>query len=370
MEFSINISRANAMISQFEAEKNKLNNYRSSVQSVIANCPLSGSTKTAVIRALKTAEGNMEDESQSLLAMKTALGQIIADYLAVEEKLAGTAADLSGSASADGAQESGGTAVDGSSDEEETSDSLWNWSDLWSLIGKMGIGGGLIAAIGQLLTGGDAVTSVLKSLKSLASVVDSTAKNGLSWEMLFGLNAKITESTPTTFWGNLADQAEKLNFSNAETVTDKISVGAKYAGYLLTGAITTYDNFTDPENTTLWRKMAESVGETAFKIGEGILVSAAVTTAFAAIAAAAVGAPVIAAGAGTAIVIGGTTAVIMIGIDKAFEYFTGKDAAEWVSDTIIDGAVSAANYVGDKAQQVKDAVSGWWSSFTGSIAWG
>ncbi len=359
MEFSINISRANAMISQFEAEKNKLNNYRSSVQSVIANCPLSGSTKTAVIKALKTTAGNMEDESQSLLTMKTALEQIITDYLAVEEKLAGTAADLSGGASADGAQESGGTGGDGSSD-EETSDSFWSWSDLWSLLGKTGIGGGLIAAIGQLFTGGDAVSSVLKSLKSLTSVVDSTAKNGLSWETLFGLNAKITESTPTTFWGNLTDQAEKLKFSNAETVSDKISVGAKYAGYLLTGAITTYDNFTDPENTTFWRRAAESVGETAVKVGEGMLISAGVTTAFVAVGL--TGAPVL--------VVGGGTAGGMIGIDAAVEYFTGKDAAEWVSDTVIDSAVSVANYVGDKAQQAKDAVSGWWSSFTGSIAWG
>ena len=86
---------------------------------------------------------------------------------------------------------------------------------------------------------------------------------------MLGLN--VDKKAGGTFIENLQKQVDKLKWSKADKVGDKIAVGAKWAGYGLTLLTTGYDNFTDESNTTFGRKLAETIGETGVKIGEGIV---------------------------------------------------------------------------------------------------
>ena len=244
----------------------------------------------------------------------------------------------------------------------EKKSSLWSWSDTWKLAESAGIVGTLASTIGGAITGGVSVKSGLKFAKSTAKVVEKISKavpkSGASfdWKKLFGLEAVITSETPKSLWGALGNEVQKLNFGSAKTVSDKIAVGAKWAGHALTAITTTYENFTDTkENNSTGRKIAESIGETAVKIGEGILIGAGVTAAFA--AAGVVGAP--------AVVVGAVTVGVTWAVDKVCEAISGKNVAELVSDTVLDTGEKVIKGIGKGAKAVKDKVTGWWKKAFG-----
>lgn len=246
--------------------------------------------------------------------------------------------------------------------------SLWSWSDTWKLAGQFGITGATVAVIGELITGGRSVKNGLKTGKNILSLIEkigkAESKPSFDWRTLFGLDQAITDASSKTLFGAIGDELKKLKFSNAKTVGDKIAVGAKWAGYAMTGILTAYDNFTDEENTTFGRKLAETIGETTVKIGEGIALKAAIGATCAALG---VGAP--------AVVIGGAVVAATWGIDKVTEHFTGKNFAEFASDAVldtgkavIDKAGKIVKNVGATAKKAGDAIGGWWKSFGRSFA--
>lgn len=248
--------------------------------------------------------------------------------------------------------------------EKTTGDfSLWSWKDTWKLVGSGGIIGSIISAVGGAITGGVSVSNGLNTTKGVAKIIENIAKAvpktsnaSFDWKTLFGFNSAITKDTPKSFSKAFGESVDKLKFGNAKTVSDKVAVGAKWAGYGLTAITTVYDNFTDTsENNSTGRKIAESIGETAVKIGEGLLIGAGVTAAFA--AAGAVGAP--------AVVVGAVTVGVTWAIDKVCEAITGKDVAEFVSDTVLDTGKKAVHAVGNAAKKVSGAVSGWWKKTFG-----
>lgn len=253
---------------------------------------------------------------------------------------------------------------------EKTKDKnpLWTWSDTWKLAGQFGITGATVAVIGELITGGRSVKNGLKTGKNILSLIEkigkAASKPSFDWRTLFGFDKAITDASSKTLFGAIGDELKKLKFSNAKTVGDKIAVGAKWAGYAMTGILTAYDNFTDEENTTFGRKLAETIGETTVKIGEGIVLKAAIGAACAALG---VGAP--------AVVIGGAVVLATWGIDKVTEHFTGKNFAEFASDTVLDAgkamidkAGKMVKNVGATAKKAGDAIGGWWKSFGRSFA--
>ncbi len=238
----------------------------------------------------------------------------------------------------------------------------WNWKDTLKIISSAGIGGSIISTIGGLLTGGKPAEKIINTGKNLSKVVENIAKaipksseTSFDWKTLFGFQKAITADTPKTFFGALGKSVDGLKFGNAKTVTDKIAVGAKWAGYAFTAATTIYDNFTDTEeNNSFGRKVAESVGETTVKIGEGLLIGAAVTST---LAACSVGAPVV--------VVGAITVGVTWAIDSVCEAITGKDAAELISDAVLDTGKKVVEGVGKAAKKVKEGITGWWKKTFG-----
>lgn len=246
--------------------------------------------------------------------------------------------------------------------EKTTGDfSLWSWKDTWKLVGSGGIIGSIISAVGGAITGGVSVSNGLNTTKGVAKIIENIAKAvpktsnaSFDWKTLFGFTG-ATKDLPKNFGDAFGETFKKnFKFSNAKTVSKKVEVGAKWAGYGLTAITTAYDNFTDTsENNSAGRKVAETIGETAIKLGEGWVIGAGVT----AIAAATVGAP--------AVVIGGVTVLAIWAIDKGCEALTGKSFAEWASDGILDFGEKAINKVGSTAKKVTGAISGWWKKTFG-----
>lgn len=256
---------------------------------------------------------------------------------------------------------------------EKTKDKkpLWTWSDTWKEVDQIGIIGTIVGLIGNLITGGVSVKNGLKTVKNLNTLIGKIAKasSGASfdWKHLLGLTRVIDKDSPTNFWKALDEEAGKLKFSDAKSVGDKISVGTKWAGYALTGIITAYDNFTDEENTTFGRKLAETIGETTIKIGEGIVLTAGVKALLAT-----VGIGVASGGLavlGTAVAVGAGFVTASWLLDKASQALTGKDFAEAVSDAIldkgkelIDKKIEKVKNIGATVKKAGDTIGGWWKN--------
>jgi hypothetical protein len=195
-------------------------------------------------------------------------------------------------------------------------------------------------------TGAVSAKTYLSAAKGVVKVTEKVAKgfskNSFDW---LGLSSSSLEKTGTSLGEELGKAIDKYNFGKATTTADKVAVVAKWVGSVLTVATTAYDNFTDTtENNSTARKLAETVGESAVKIGGGILIGAAVSAVLGT-----VGAP--------ALVVGGVTVAATWAINKGFEAVTGKDAAEFISDTVLDQLESVAKKAGE-------VISGWWSSIT------
>lgn len=245
-------------------------------------------------------------------------------------------------------------------EEKKDSSPLWSWSDTWKMAGTAGIIGSVVSVIGGAVTGGVSVKTGLSSAKGVAKVVENIARaipkdsKPFDWKTLIGWNKGIPDGTTKSFGNNFEESLRKLKFGNAKTVSAKVAVAAKWAGYALTAVTTVYDNFTDTtENNSTGRKIAESVGETAVKIGEGMLIGTAVTTLLVG-----TGAP--------AVVVGVVTVGATWAIDKACEALTGgKDFAETVSDGALDFGTAAIKSVGSAAKKVSKVVSGWWGKTFG-----
>lgn len=252
------------------------------------------------------------------------------------------------------ADKSTSSAVEKKKKDEKSSSPLFTWSDTWKFVGCAGILGAATATVGQAVTGGKSAENFFKVGKSFTKFVGNVAKaipksveDSFDLKALVGFNSAITKDTPTTFIGALAESVDKLNIGKATTVSDKVAVAAKWAGYGLTGALTVYENITDTEENNSWgRKIAESIGETTVKIGEDLLIGAALTAAF---------------GVGTpAVVVGAVTVGATWAADTFCEAATGKDVAELVSDTVLDTGEAVIKAVGKGAKKVTGAVSGWW----------
>lgn len=233
----------------------------------------------------------------------------------------------------------------------------WEWNDTWKIVDNFGILGPVISAIGGLVTGGVSPKTGLNAIKGVAKIVERAASSpSFDWKTVLGLNSTITNKTSKSFFGALSEKINGLKMGNAKTVSGKVAVGAKWAGNILTVLTTAYDNFiVNDENNTTGRQIAETIGESAVKIGSSMLIGAGVTAAF---AAAGVAAPVV--------VVGGITVGIGWAADQLCKHFNnGKDLAETVSDAALDLGEAISENVGKAAKSVTDTVTGWWKSVFG-----
>lgn len=233
----------------------------------------------------------------------------------------------------------------------------WEWKDTWKVVNNFGIIGPIISVIGGAVTGGVSPKTGLDAIKGVAKTVERVASNpSFDWKTVLGLNSTITNKTSKSFFGALSEKLNGLKMGNAKTVSSKVAVGARWAGNILTVLTTAYDNFiVNDENNTTGRQIAETIGESAVKIGSTMLIGAGVTAAF---AAAGVAAPVV--------VVGGITVGIGWAADQLCKHFNnGKDLAETVSDAVLDLGETISENVGKAAKTVTDTVTGWWKSVFG-----
>lgn len=257
----------------------------------------------------------------------------------------------------DGGERSDG---DGGSESSAFSSQSWlKWDDLWKFVSEAGFGGAIIGTIGQQLTGGNTAWQkrVLQVLSGAAKAGRGIAKGftetGFDWKRLFGTNVDVEEKL--SFGGAIDKELSKYSFKNAETVGDKIAVGCKWAGTVLTVLTTGWDNYEEAGGQFTGRMVGETVIESGVKIVAGIGAGALATMLLP------VGAP--------AVIVGVTTVGITWAVDKVCEWATGgKNLAETISDGVMDFAESAKDHlekagrsIGDAVSSAGKAISGWWN---------
>ncbi len=325
------------------------------------------SSLSGVVGPVEIVAKRIETQDNTVKNLKNVLGSCVQLYENTEGRCIGSSSAVPAVPMI--TPSNGGTVSSDVQNKKDKSDfKLWTWKDTWNVVKEFGIIGGTVGTIGGLTTGGINPKTIVGALKDTSKVVGNVAKASsspsINWKALFGLNVKA--DAPKNFWQALGKEVDKYNMGNATKVSDKIAVGAKWAGSVLTVVSVAMDNFDKKSGNSTGRAIAETIGESAVKIGEGMLIGAAATA-----IAATVGAPAVVAGLAT---VGVTWA-----IDKGFEWATGKNAAEYISDTIIDGAINKGKEVIAKTKEVKKMIgnatssigkklSGWWNQKY-SLAW-
>ncbi len=315
-------------------------------------------SRAKISSQLLTLEKVCENNAVKVKRLSSTLNDAIALYASIENKISQnpTGATPVGKKGAGAVSEK--TNDNSKTDGKISFKDIWDFIEGWKYVGEAGIIGSLIATIGKAITGG---TPLIKTLmqggkdisKLIGNIAGAVPKSGASfdWKNLVGIAAN--EKGPISVWESLKDQFGKYSFKNASTVSDKIKVASKWAGSILTVGLTAYDNFTDTtENNSTGRKIAETIGESTVKVLGGIAIGALAGT---------IGAP--------AVVTGAITVGVTWGINKAFEAVTGKGAAEWFSDAVLDNAPKVYNNIkkgiGDAVNSAGKTISGWWKKAFG-----
>ena len=364
------VKRAAAAVSTGAQRVSSFQNRINAVQNELRR----SSSLAGVCAPLGVIQQATVNQGRYMRGMSTALYSCVREYESAEQKINGVRVPSVSQVIIDSAAGVVSPAPDADTGWKPHWDKVnwWSWKDTWNIPKQFGIVGKTIGTIGGLITGGFNPKNILSTAKDAASVVEKTAKafsgSSFDWKKLFGFEAAITSDTPKNFFKAFGEEAGKYNFGNATKVGEKIAVGAKWAGGILTVVTTGWDNFTDKSNST-GRAVAETIGESAVKIGGGMVISAGVTAGAAALGF--VGAP--------AVAVGLVTVGVTWGINRVSETLTGKGAAELISDTVIDTGIgiakgvkkgvtyagkaitNAGKAIGNAASDAGKAISGWWN---------
>lgn len=236
-------------------------------------------------------------------------------------------------------------------------------SYIWQALSQAGIIGSILGTLGSTLTGGDSddVSDNLMEFVENFGEAFGGSEPSFSWQNLLGLDDY-----------NFADDYN-LRFGNGQSVGENVAVGARWAGFILTGLFNGIDNLTgdrEGENNLTGRAIAETIGETIADIGVdagvAFLVSAAAASCGVAL---------------PAVVVGGAVVAVGWASDYICETFLGKDLSETVSDFVLDTAEgvwdgvtqaydavtdfaeNACEFIGDAAETAWDTISGWCKVF-------
>lgn len=333
-----------------------------SVRNVKSNRCMTGRNFTSVYRALDKVISDMEEEKRDIKSLQDGLDEILKTYATYETRISG---QVKGEAFEEvNVTTENSQGGDGSENPPKKNPFTWTWKDTWGIIGKGGIIGAGVSAIGNLITGKwstgyEGWKTAIGSGKSLLTAiggVSSTIAKGANAEWaksLFGLNNGLSglavSSFGKTFKSSLGKQFADLSFKNATTVGDKIKVATKWGGHLLTVAGNVVDNLKEFNGKVTGRMIGETVVESAVDIGVGVLATAGVSAAATATLTAlgvTVAAPAVAIGAGAAAVTWAANGIC--------KWATGgKDIGEVASDLIFDTIAPA---VGDGVKKVKEGI--------------
>lgn len=327
-----------SMIKKYSSNQDKIANSLMRISGEINSCVvglrgcISSSSYRYIQNSLSSISRKVENNAKNVYNMNNALNQISKQYVTTENKLKETKVK--------------------NEVVNTNTNKLPSWAkNLSSIIGEFGLGGSLISAAiyskeGLTPSFGKALLGVIGSGASLVgNIID---KKPFS---IFGLNSSIDA---IGFRENLAMQLEKykinssynsVNTSSAAKQAHNISAFAKWGAVALTGVDRFVKNVKeyngDFSNKDLY---IETIGETAVKVGTGIVLKAVIGAGVAAVAGAS--APAWIAGVG-AVAAG-------IALDNvAKNVFHKDDFAELVSD----GAISAAKNIGNGLNSIKQGIT-------------
>ena len=334
---AVNTSALDAQAAKLSELQRTVDGIARQVQSVKSSLSwqIAGSSR---IKSQLGSYGNYLDQ---LGARSGALGKALADlsasYSSTENKLSGKSAGGN----------SGNSGGSGSQPGMHWDDVNWfSFGDLWGLVGGFGLVGNLVSMLGGLATEPDPVKRFLglggDASGLIGDVAKSASESKFDW---FGFAKVSPGDVPKSFSEAFGKQLDKYSFGNAKSVGDKVAVGAKWAGTIFTVATTAYENIgVNEEGNSLGRAIAETAGESAVKIVGGTLLAA--------------GASLL---GGPAIVTAGVTVGAAWLINRGFEAVTGKGAAEFISDTVLDAGEKLVKNVGSAVSAAGKTIGGWWN---------
>ncbi len=256
-------------------------------------------------------------------------------------------------------------------EEESTISSVDISSFLLKLLDKVGpmgkITSGSIGFIQDLLDCDSDVFSVLEFLGTIGSgsikaidvlLGESAVSSGgfitsSGWAELFGFNFK-----DTGFSNYITDEMDNLTGAKGT-----LSSVAKWGGYVISGIKNTSDNWSEytqeGSDMSVGAFIGESVLETGYDIGLGILGTAAASAAIAAVGFASAPAVVIGA-AGVGVVIGANAAANWIYQSVTGSEDTFKEAAStFIVDTVESGVNKAKEIATNIGNSIGSAISSW-----------
>ena len=226
--------------------------------------------------------------------------------------------------------------------ESDHDHSSFDWGKIATAFGP---GGNVLAILMELINSSDNAGKKFGKIGQYLSKIIGTISDAGSdfdwkhfwkmdrkdlWKNLWGMNEKELSGY------SIEEQLSSYNIAEAAGKGKAISAAAKWAGVLFTAITTAADNFSD-DSMTWQRKLAETVGETAVKVTESMALKAGIGFVLG----------VMGVTSAPFWVLPLLTATAAIGIDAATKCITkwrgnvnadgsGKDFAEFVSDTVLD----------------------------------
>lgn len=348
---SIKWKSADLAVTLYGAHRRELSDTIASVRSIKSYRCMRGGNFTAVYSALDKVIARLEEEKNGLKNLQTGLSDVIKAYKECEERLA----------------EAPGTSQ--TTEAKEKKDPFkWTMKNTWSVIGKGGIIGAGISAIGNIVTEGWSLKSGITAGKSLLSMIggiSGTVSQGANanWaQSLFGLNSALTGLDTSgfgkTFTSSWAKQFGKdLSFKNATTVGGKVKVATKWGGHFLTLASNVVDNVDEYKKRgdgNMVKLGAEIAIETGVDIALGAGATALVTAVLAPVGPA-------------ALVVGAGSVAVTWAANGLCKWITGKfgeekDIAEVASDAVFYAADKVGKAVGKAGKALKNgakAIAKW-----------
>ena len=343
----------------------RLGTIASSISNTSRNLSFSGASSGNLSRRLKTISQDLSGERQTISSLGNVLARAKSRYQSCESA-------ISGETQKDGLQavlqiirNPAILAMRDSKDENGVSMVEKLLKDAIGEFGALGKGaGGVLDLLDGDKSNGEKAVDAGSASAGILGVIGSWMSQGMKkdeiMDYLLGINEKVIPED-TTFWNALKKEFSEYAFENSDDMTkaakigDRLSVGAKWAGGILSLAGNAFDNYEEysEEGISAGRAVAETVTETAVDIGTDAILTAGVTAGLAALGFT----------AAPALVVGGGVVLAKWGLDCLCENLWGKDFTETVSDGILDmgeaiadGAKDLASNVADGAKKVCDAV--------------